>query len=325
LGVFDNSDSQTRANRKDLKMNLKKISRFLVNAQTISLFLHLLLFAFLFPIQPTVAPKQPTLPTDIKIVISKTEIPISRNTPKPSSPSPKPPKNAMIAKKVPAYSEFFPQDLPISNGTSGNTNTLVHPKFRNFDEEGSDFSEEVKERNFSEIESFARELSQRITLPRSFINLVGNGETFLRFNRNPDAWKIKRVTGNRYLRAVLFETVNKFKDSTYLSALLEKIDYDSLRIYLSYRTVSVLDKTLEPLILRTDANKIFLTITQPDASSLWKMGMPIDNDQGDDLVIPNLIGIGSIIIDAFSNPPETKDQDVRKLRHSPAFLRPIGR
>ncbi|MEZ4742817.1 MAG: hypothetical protein R3B45_10275 [Bdellovibrionota bacterium] len=222
-------------------------------------------------------------------------------------------------KRIFSYEEFLPSSLPEFKVSTEPMNKTAELRPRSFDPEGDGFGVDMKLQNLPKMSVFARKIISRLSIPRSFINLVARGEAFLRINKDKNGWNIKKLTGNKYLRASIYEAMGEMQKSIDIANLMEKIQYTSLRIYFSYRTVNVLDETIPALDIKIDGNKIFLSVAHKVTSRMWAVAMPVENDRGNDLILPNIIGIGALLLDSIRADKEIFDRDILHLKNSPAY------
>ena len=233
---------------------------------------------------------------------------------------------ADVAVEKPAYSDLFPQysggalDQVGVGSESGGLEGAG-----SYDPEGDGFSFDDRARNLARLEGFARELSERISVPGALKELEPSGKAFLRYSRKKDGWKIAAVNGDPYYRALLYEVMDRLSKNSQAYHLLTETDYDSVRIYFSFRTASSLDQTVKPLVTKTDTNKVYIEITYQEAGAAWKIAMPQTDDRGNTKVGVDLLGVGLMAYKAVKNDDPGEDIEARKLRLSPAFARPIGR
>ncbi len=225
-----------------------------------------------------------------------------------------------------AYSDLFPQGQSQAVETSGRVDSRDGTQGASYyDPESDQFSFDDKTRNMARLNGFAREVSERISVPGALKELEPFGKAFLRFSRKEDGWRIVSVNGDPYYRALLYEVMDKLSRNSQAYHLLSETDYDSVRIYFSFRTASSLDQTVKPIETKTDANKVYIDITYQVAGAAWHMAMPQTNERGETKVGLNLVGVGMMAYKAVMNDAPGEDTEARKLRLSPAFARPIGR
>jgi len=189
-----------------------------------------------------------------------------------------------------------------------------------------EYSRETKFRNLSKLESVAREIAQYISIPSSVLELQPSGSAILTFKKeNYGSWEISGVTGDSYYRALLYESIASIPNRSPIIAFLNASEYDRIRIELIVRTISELDTETKPLVTTTDANRIFIAINSRRVDPKWRFLMPIDNDNRNDAVLPDIAGIGSFLINSIRKIEPEEDPAARRLRNSPAFTRPISR
>jgi hypothetical protein len=225
-----------------------------------------------------------------------------------------------------SYSDLFPQNNNLLFETSHDDETGSGlQESRSYDPESDRYSYDDKARNMARLNGFARELSERISVPSALKELEPSGKAFLRFSRKKDGWRIVAVDGDPYYRALIFEVMDKLSKQSQAYHLLAETDYDSVRIYFTFRTASSLDQTVKPVETKTDANKVFIDMTYQEAGAAWKMAMPQINERGEATVGVNLVGVGIVAYNAVKHDEPSEDIEARKLRLSPAFARPFGR
>jgi hypothetical protein len=225
-----------------------------------------------------------------------------------------------------SYGDLFPQNKNQRFGTSNDDEVGSGLEgARSYDPESDRYSYDDKARNMARLNGFARELSERISVPSAIKELEPSGKAFLRFSRKKDGWRIVAVDGDPYYRALIFEVMDKLSKQSQAYHLLDETDYDSVRIYFSFRTASSLDLTVKPVETKTDANKVFIDITYKEAGAAWNVAMPQINERGETTVGVNLLGVGMVAYNAVKHDKPSEDIEARKLRLSPAFARPFGR
>ncbi len=155
----------------------------------------------------------------------------------------------------------------------------------------------------------------------------GKGKAFLRLSREGGIWRIKQVAGDPYFRVLLFDTVSELDPAGFPLLILSDVEYPTIRIYLSFETASPLDQTFKPILVSSESNKIRIRHAQVDVDAKWNVLAPIHDTKGatNDKVALNLLGVGALIFDALKAQPPGDDADLRRLRLSPAFIRPIGK
>jgi len=183
----------------------------------------------------------------------------------------------------------------------------------------------VEARNISKLSGFAKDLAERIVIPAAVRKLAPSGKAAARFARTPDGWHVIRAAGDPYYRALLFDALSTLSATSFALAQLDPSDYRVIDVTLTFATVSPLDQTQRPVTTSTHANAVTLAYTSAASAAVWNLAMPIDNKEGDDMVIPNLLGMGMLAADALAADNPLDDHEVKRLRLSPAFLKPIGR
>lgn len=223
--------------------------------------------------------------------------------------------------KLRAYADLFPK--PAHESSDSPTKNSI--SIRSYDSENSNISVETHYERSRWLEQFAKELVERISIPRSMIRLVGKGDSYLRFTKKNEEWGIKRLSGNRYLRAVLFNTIDPITRESYLGKILDQIEYRSIRIYLTYSVYYAHDKSPKPLKVRIVGNKVLLDLAHLTQTPAWDIATPVDNENSDDGVALNLIGLGKMFVNMGSGKDAFDDIDAKRLRLSPGYLKPILR
>ncbi len=194
-----------------------------------------------------------------------------------------------------------------------------------FDSEGDAYPNATQFKNLAHLGQFASALGSRLSIPDGLKLHSPRGRAFVRLSRKADGWHVMDVSGDSFYRALLYEILDSQPPRGYLYRLLDGIDYPTLRIYFSLAPVWANDETAQPLVTRTSSNKVFLDFTHVHVDVKWQMLMAFNNPIGNASVVPNLVGIGRFFWSKATETDSTNDLDVKKLRLSPAFSRPIGR
>lgn len=252
------------------------------------------------------APRQPTL---------------SRPVPKlavPAEPGPADP-----GAKIESYEDLFPRAADAAATASADSRTA--DSARSFDPEGDAIPRADQDRSLGKLAAFTREFAERLSIPASVKALSSHGKAALRLTRAASGWRITAATGDPYYRSLLYEAARELPPNGYLFTLLDATAYDTVRISFALTPVLSLDLSAKPVEVSTRSNQAFIAMTHKQVDERWKLGMPIDEVQGDDSVMPNLIGVGQLIWDRVHQTDPAEDLDAKRLRLSPAFARPIGR
>jgi hypothetical protein len=123
-------------------------------------------------------------------------------------------------------------------------------------------------------------------------------------------WYVEKAHGDHYFRAILFDVINGIcQKNNYSLHLLSRTEYKTVRVELKYRTGSSLDLLAEPIVIKSNGNKIMITVTNKDP---------------DDIAL-NLVGAVTVVSEYLADDFQYNDFELRKLRTSPAFRAPIDR
>lgn len=306
----------------------------------LSLFIHGILIAFFKAKFPHfVASKTP--PVKIRIV----EIPKKPAPPPAPAPAPAPaldhhstsaPRRAQRQKPAPAKGASAPPQAPKTYGdlfptaqeglaSAERADAPRRAAASSFDPEGDAYSLDTQHRNLARLDQFATALAGRFSIPDGVKKLVPTGQAFVRLTKTSEGWKVVHAAGDPYYRALLFEVLASQPPGGYLFRLLDETDYPMVRIYFSLVPVWSNDEAAKPLVARTASNKVFLDFTHFHVDEKWQMLMAWNDPISGGAVAANIIGIGTYLWGKATETEASDDLDVKKLRLSPAFSRPIGR
>jgi hypothetical protein len=196
-------------------------------------------------------------------------------------------------------------------------------KSKDFDPENEGIPYAERMANILELDIFAKDVAQRISIPESLRQLEPQGHAFARFSKQ-GSWKPTHAKGDPYYRALLYQVLKQFNANDHAIQMLERSSYDSVRIYLEHLTVFSKDPATEPLQIVVDGNKIFITFTHQLTDPKWQAFMASRDKEGNANVGVNIIGIGKLLYDALNPADPLLDKDLRRLRTSPAFVKPFG-
>jgi len=232
-----------------------------------------------------------------------------------------PVRQAPTAAAIGGYSDLFPSasvdDMAAARSTTVGSNA-------SFDPETTAIPIETRTKNLPALEEFASELAQRISVPRAVRLLQRSGSVYVRFSREKDHWIVSRLTGDPYLRAIVWDVLDDLSPHSHPIQTLNASTYESVRIYVSFGLISSLDLSTQLVATSTDANKIFANFLYRDLDAKWQLAMPVDNEEGDDSVALDLIGVASFIYGKATETEPGEDPEVKRLKLSPAFVRPFG-
>jgi hypothetical protein len=222
------------------------------------------------------------------------------------------------------YDQLFPKagiDYPVAGVESpGEPDTSVRG-LPSFDPENDGIPFATKTRHLSKLTVFAKDLAGLIAVPPALQKLEPSGSARVRFSRKSGEWQVTEAAGDPYFRALLYETLDALSPQTYGLVMLAATEFESVRVHFEFRTISVVDQTTKPIDVTIDGNKIFIVMTRQDADPKWQMltaspaGLPA----------VNLLGIGWVLARPYIEADPNADIEVKRLRLSPAFIRPIGR
>jgi hypothetical protein len=221
------------------------------------------------------------------------------------------------------YDQLFPKGEQDNARLRSDLPEISERNIRNsssFDPENEGFSDSTKIRNFSKLSLFSRDLADLIFIPSAVAHLEPKGSVKARYSRNGKIWHVSQTVGDPYYRAILYETLNALSSQNYGVINLASSEFDSVRIFFDFRTISVSDQTTKPLDIKIDGNKIHIHVTYQSADPKWKMltvspvGQPA----------LNLLGLGLVLVEPYLGTDPMVDPEVIRLRSSPAFRSPIG-
>lgn len=221
------------------------------------------------------------------------------------------------------YEDLFPQrgELPDHPANQPDETAAKSVPMRVYDPENN-VPFETKARQLPKLQVFAKELAQQISIPPALLKITRAGTARLRFGRDAaKPWHVSEAQGDQYLRALLFEILNSLSPRDHGLLTLAESEYESVRIVFSFRVLDIVDQTAQPLDIQIDGNQIFLTITRQDVNDNWHAltSSPAGTPAA------NLLGIAIILAKPYIENDPHKDPDIRRLKASPAFIRPIGR
>ena len=250
--------------------------------------------------------------------------------------------NISVPKETPIfdrYQDILPQmptgfamkesDKTIPGSTNGSSKN-GEIEFRYFDE-NEKLSAEERIKDTGEVQLFGKELIEQISIPFSLKEIVRSGEASVTFERSSDGekWSPVSAYGDPYFRAVLYETLLNMSPLSYGLQILSRTEINSVKIYLTYRTKMSMDATRKPASVEVNGRKIFLTIEYAkDYDELSMFSVDEFGKHGEQpKVVPmiNFLGIGMYAIKKASEDDLENDPELRKLRTSPAFVKPIGK
>ncbi len=298
----------------------------------LSLAVHVVVLLAVWTVAPGLfEPRKPVaLPPTVKIRIIETRAeapPPPKTAPAKAAPRRAPravPKASVPERKAERYEDLFPSYAASPAHTPATAEATDSPA-GTFDPEGDAIPVAEQNRNLNELETFARGLAERLSIPDSVKALTPRGRATLRLERRATGWHVAAVTGEPYYRSILFETLAALPPRGYLFTLLDATTYQSVRIAFTLTPVSSLDTMAKPVSVSTRSNQVLLAVTHKHVDDKWQLLGAIDNAEGDDAVGANLIGVGQLLWDRFHQSDPAEDLDAKRLRLSPAFVRPIGR
>ncbi len=250
--------------------------------------------------------------------------PGSRETEHPKVEAPSEPTAVDSGKLViRRYEDLFPKDDASSAEDRARERETVIGTSRAFDPEGAAFSSETKLRNSPRLERFVDDLAERVTVPLAVRKIMHAGEARLRIRRDRGEWSVTNVTGDPLVRAIIYDSISEMLASHYGQQLLSEVEYDTVRVVLRFSVVSLLHDSMKPIFAITEANTVFLNLSYKEVDERWLLAMPIDHAQGNDAVLPNIIGIGQFVVHSLRENNPSTDISIKRLKASPAYVRPL--
>ncbi len=217
------------------------------------------------------------------------------------------------------YSDFLPPQVSATNLDSlerEDDHKKVEAKFGESGGETQDFT------SMPALIQFAHEFSDWLTVPSSLKAIQGDGEARLSISRNGGhRWKISKLVGDDFTRALVFDAFSQLPALTNSLVRLSEEKVSQFELIFRYQDIESPDLDLPPPKIRVEHRKIFLTYQYPTSNPAWKLVTPTPS--GTALAI-NLLGIAQTIIQPYIEKDPYLDLEIRKLRVSPAFIKPIG-
>ncbi len=182
---------------------------------------------------------------------------------------------------------------------------------------------DVASRSVAKLTYLARDLAERVDVPRSLRRLspFGIAHATLRRVDRKNHWKATSFAGDPYFRAVLYEALTRMIELGERSdgvASLAKSELEAIRVTLEYRTTSVVDVMAKPVAVIVDGDRFTLIVTHKTEASVAGAVMPI----GDGKALLDLIGTVKLLQQHISKQSE-KDVDLRRLRESRAYSKSL--
>lgn len=187
-------------------------------------------------------------------------------------------------------------------------------------------------KNYSNLSQFAGELSEYVVVPEALAMLETSGRAEATYSRKKlrkgtknSFWYVKRVKGDRYVRAVIYEALEQVSKNEYAQSILNKNEYKTVKILITYDVLPDLDVTFKPFTVKIANNTIAFHYSFKTVEQAWAIAGVQENPNGQAKSYLNLFGVGLLIVDSFLDKDLSADPDLRKLRRSPAYNRPIIR
>ncbi len=182
---------------------------------------------------------------------------------------------------------------------------------RSADPENEGFSENMRNRNYSEISTFAVDLAQRLFVPLALTEVEPRGVAFARYSRGRIGanWVIEKIKGNPYGRAILFEALTSLRPDSLGIIKLNLSEFQSIRIEFKFVAKSVTRLEAPRPCVHIIGNLISIEVTKEFIDKKWMMLGP---------GYVNLIGVGLFAYDKLAKNPKV-DPEVMRLRQSPVF------
>lgn len=203
-------------------------------------------------------------------------------------------------------------------------------EFRYFDE-NEKLSAEERIKDTGDIQLFAKELLEHISIPFSLKEIMPAGQAKASFERKSkdDPWIAVSAYGDSYFRAVLYDALSSMNPQSYGIHLLSRTDFNTIQVYLTYRTKTSMDATRNPVSVAVNGRKIFLTFENAkdlDELMIFNVG-EFNNPGKQSKIVPmiNWLGVAMYSMKKATVHEIYNDPELRKLRSSPAFVRPIGK
>jgi hypothetical protein len=217
------------------------------------------------------------------------------------------------------YSDFLPPQVSATNLDSLEREDgpkKVEAKFGGSGGETQDFA------SMPAMIQFAHEFSDWLTVPSSLKAIQGDGEARLSISRDGGhRWKIFKLVGDDFTRALVFDAFSELPPLTNSLLRLSEENVSQFELIFRYQVIESSNLDLPPPKVSVEHSRIFLTYQYPTSNPAWKLVTPTPS--GTALAI-NLLGIAQTIIQPYLEKDPYLDLEIRKLRVSPAYIKPIG-
>ena len=178
-------------------------------------------------------------------------------------------------------------------------------------------------KNHSKIYLFAKELKERLSIPRSLLKLNQSGKASARFSRRSlkkNLWSPTRVVGDPYTRAILYEALKSIASDYRGREVISNSEYKNIEVDLSYYVLPDLSQNNQPFQMDIYNNRISYKYEFKSLSSAWDLvGAQRSQDRQGVSGSLNLIGIAKF----FLNKKPRPDIELLRLKQSPAYAKPI--
>ncbi len=179
-------------------------------------------------------------------------------------------------------------------------------------------------KNYSKIHLFAQDLSEYVSIPESLIHLSGQGNAKAIYHRQASIWKVSRVDGDKYVRAILYEALCHLQENGYAHEIINASEYADIEIRLNYTVVSDLNLNPIPLVVEVKNNRVTLDFSFKNPDSAMGMGGIQKAQDGQQMEVSvDLIAVAVFLKKKIFKKNYEDDVELRRLRNSSAFAAPI--
>lgn len=203
-------------------------------------------------------------------------------------------------------------------------NDLLPTKFDNINTENEKIASNEHQSNNStkgiyqattNLYHLANAIANEISIPEEAALEMKNGITSTKFIRKKDEWSVRKIKGPRFLRAILYNTLNSLKENSSIFSYLKTINLNVISLSIEYRTPSGLNYSGDSNKINVFENHIRIILTRQFKSKYLSIAHSSQESKGG----VDLLKTFSLLKNLIS--PE-RNLILEKIMKSPAFYRP---